>query len=319
MLFTFPSRNYSTIGRKRYLALPSGLGRFPQNYTCSVVLKKSERRLNFFVYETITLYGIPFQVFSTKVKLCNFSISLSSNQLTLTTLILHERQPTSSLLLLSQRDSRFRFLLHNMSLSYFLFARHYSGNHLLVSFLAGTERFHFPTFPPIQLWIHCMATRFKPSRVTPFGNLWINACLAATQSLSQPTTSFIGLLRQGIHRTPLICFIEIAILFSFKCATPSTVEIVIKNNWTYPNNYLRTILCLFRKSKHYLLFPISIWTWGESNSWPPHCKWGVLAIWTTGPNSDWWACQDSNLGPQSYQDCALASWAIRPSLIQKDF
>ena len=73
-----------------------------------------------------------------------------------------------------------------------------------------------------------MATRFKPSRVTPFGNLWINACLAATQSLSQPTTSFIGLLRQGIHRTPLICFIEIAILFSFKCATPSTVEIVIK-------------------------------------------------------------------------------------------
>lgn len=226
MLFTFPSRNYSTIGRKRYLALPSGLGRFPQNYTCSVVLKKSERRLNFFVYKTFTFYGIPFQIYSTKVKLCNFSISLSSNQLTLTTLTLHERQPTSSNRLSSQRESKFISLLHNMSLSYFLFARHYSGNYLLVSFLAGTERFHFPAFPHIQLWIHCMVTRFKPSRVTPFGNLWINACLAATQSLSQPTTSFIGLLRQGIHRLPLICFIEIAIIFSFESATPDTVETV---------------------------------------------------------------------------------------------
>ena len=25
------------------------------------------------------------------------------------------------------------------------------------------------------------------------------------------------------------------------------------------------------------------------------------------PEFNWWACQDSNLGPQSYQDCALAS------------
>ena len=32
------------------------------------------------------------------------------------------------------------------------------------------------------------------------------------------------------------------------------------------------------------------------------------------PWIDWWAYQDSNLGPQSYQDCALASWAIRPSI-----
>lgn len=191
-----------------------------------MVLKKSERRLNLFIYETITLYGLPFQVYSIKVKFCNFSISLSSNQLILTTLILHERQPTSSNHPSSQRESGIKFLLHNMSLSYFLFVRHYSGNYLLVSFLAGTERFHFPAFPPLQLCIHCMAIRYNPNQVSPFGNLWINACLAATQSLSQPTTSFIGLLRQGIHRMPLICFIEIAILFSFKCATPSIVESV---------------------------------------------------------------------------------------------
>lgn len=151
VLFTFPSRNYFTIGRKRYLALPSGLGRFPRNYTCPVVLKKLERRSNLFIYKTFTFYGLSFQICSIKIKFCNFSISLSSNQLILTTPILHERQPTSSPHLSSQRESRFGFLLHNMSLSYFLFARHYSGNHLLVSFLAGTERFHFPAFPLIQL------------------------------------------------------------------------------------------------------------------------------------------------------------------------
>ena len=146
-----PSRNYCTIGRKRYLALPSGLGRFPRNYTCPVVLKKSERRPNFFIYKTFTFYGLSFQICSIKIKLCNFPTSLSPDQLILTTLILHERQPTSSTPPSSQRESGFVSLLHNMSLSFFLFARHYSGNNLLVSFLAGTERFHFPAFPHIQL------------------------------------------------------------------------------------------------------------------------------------------------------------------------
>lgn len=189
-----------------------------------MVLKKSEGRLNLFIYKTFTFYGLSFQICSIKIKLCNFPTSLSPGQLILTTPILHERQPTSSTPPSSQRESGFVSLLHNMSLSFFLFARHYSGNNLLVSFLAGTERFHFPAFPHIQLWIYYMATRYKPSRVTPFGNLWINACLAATQSLSQPTTSFIGLLCQGIHRMPLICFIEIANIFSFKCAKQCIVK-----------------------------------------------------------------------------------------------
>ena len=69
-----------------------------------------------------------------------------------------------------------------------------------------------------------MVTRFEPSWITPFGNPRIKACLTAPRGLSQPTTSFIGLLRQGIHRMPLIGFIEITILFSFKCATTDTVN-----------------------------------------------------------------------------------------------
>lgn len=97
-----------------------------------------------------------------------------------------------------------------------------------------------------------MVTRFEPSWITPFGNPRIKACLTAPRGLSQPTTSFIGLLRQGIHRMPLIGFIEITILFSFKCATPSIVETVIYKNWTYPNNCLRyNTLSLFTKIKDF--------------------------------------------------------------------
>ena len=38
VLFTFPSRYWFTIDRDEYLALPRGRGRFPQDFTCPVVL-----------------------------------------------------------------------------------------------------------------------------------------------------------------------------------------------------------------------------------------------------------------------------------------
>ena len=44
----------------------------------------------------------------------------------------------------------------------------------------------------------------NPRRVSPFGNPWIEACLAAPQGLSQLAASFIASRRQGIHRLPLI-------------------------------------------------------------------------------------------------------------------
>ena len=39
VLFTFPSRYLCTIGLQEYLALGSGLPRFPRNFSCSVVLR----------------------------------------------------------------------------------------------------------------------------------------------------------------------------------------------------------------------------------------------------------------------------------------
>ena len=49
-----------------------------------------------------------------------------------------------------------------------------------------------------------MLTAHYRGRVTPFGDLRINARLAAPRSLSQLATSFVAYSRQGIHRVPLI-------------------------------------------------------------------------------------------------------------------
>ena len=61
--------------------------------------------------------------------------------------------------------------------------------------------FQFPGFASTHLWIQCEMT--PKSRVSPFGNPWIKACLSAPQGLSQTTTSFIAFYRLGIHRMHL--------------------------------------------------------------------------------------------------------------------
>lgn len=94
------------------------------------------------------------------------------------------------------------------SLGYSNFARHYSRNRCLLSLPQGTKMFQFPWLPPhnlcIQLWVH----RYESMRVSPFGYLRIKACLAASRSFSQPTTSFFGILCQGIHYVHLSNFLR---------------------------------------------------------------------------------------------------------------
>ena len=68
----------------------------------------------------------------------------------------------------------------------------------LISFPPGTKMFQFPGLPPAQS---------AGYRISPFGNLRIKGLLAPHRSLSQPYTSFIGILCLGIHHTPLRNFI----------------------------------------------------------------------------------------------------------------
>jgi hypothetical protein len=88
------------------------------------------------------------------------------------------------------------------------FARHYYRHRCLLSFPRGTKMFQFPRFPPNALYIQAQVTRHDSSRVSPFGHLRFKACLAAPRSLSQPTTSFIGILRQGIRCVRLSNFLR---------------------------------------------------------------------------------------------------------------
>lgn len=78
------------------------------------------------------------------------------------------------------------------------FARHYSRNRCLLSLPLGTKMFQFPRLPLPILYIQIRVTRHYPSRVPPFGHPRFKACLTAPRGLSQPTTSFFGILRQGI-------------------------------------------------------------------------------------------------------------------------
>src|SRR5690625_3112661 len=77
---------------------------------------------------------------------------------------------------------------------------------LLFSLPAGTEMFHFPTFPPTRLYIHPAVTH-QPNGlacgVSPFGHPGLTVWLSTPPGLSQIPTSFIGSYYQGIHRALL--------------------------------------------------------------------------------------------------------------------
>src|SRR3989338_7290445 len=62
VLFTFPSRYLFTIGDNGYLALERGRPRFPQGFTCPVVLGYCLELSFGFTYTTFTFYGRLFQI-----------------------------------------------------------------------------------------------------------------------------------------------------------------------------------------------------------------------------------------------------------------
>ena len=70
----------------------------------------------------------------------------------------------------------------------------------MLSLPPGTEMFQFPGFPVPTLCIQVGLTGHDPSRVSPFGDPWIDGWLTPPQGLSQSPTSFIGSRCQGIHR-----------------------------------------------------------------------------------------------------------------------
>ena len=66
--------------------------------------------------------------------------------------------------------------------------------------------FQFPGLAPTYLCIQYVVAGYSPARVSPFGHLRIEACVAAPRSLSQLPTSFIASWYQGIHRLLLVTY-----------------------------------------------------------------------------------------------------------------
>ena len=74
----------------------------------------------------------------------------------------------------------------------------------MLSFPRGTEMFQFPRCPPTRSMYSSAGSQGStwlgfPIRISPDHRL-----LPTPRSFSQVTASFIGLLRQGIHRTPFV-------------------------------------------------------------------------------------------------------------------
>ena len=138
-----------------------------------------------FVYGTVTLCGRPFHAGSTIRELCNSLIGWQSDRSGPTTLT-WQRLPALTPCEFGLYPVRSPLL----------------GASLLFSLPPATEMFHFAGFPLPALCVQAGVTGHDPCRVFPFGDPWIEACLAAPHGLSQPATSFIGFQRQGIHRVP---------------------------------------------------------------------------------------------------------------------
>lgn len=148
-------------------------------------LGEHHARPHAFSYRTLTVYGRPFQATSPNTR---FSHSRFHRQMEEDEPHNPHTQPLPGLTCAWFSLLRFRSPLLTES--------------QLFSLPMGTEMFHFPTFPPHQLYIHWVVTRHHSCWVSPFGHPRITARLTTPRGLSRPTTSFIGSWYQGIHRTP---------------------------------------------------------------------------------------------------------------------
>ena len=82
-----------------------------------------------------------------------------------------------------------------------LFARHYWGNRLFLSFPPGTKMFQFPGFAPSLRWYWIFNPVGCPIRIRPDQFVFANPRL-----FSQLTASFVACRSQGILHSPLLLF-----------------------------------------------------------------------------------------------------------------
>ena len=166
MLFTFPSRYSSTIGRGRYLALGSGLPRFPPDSSCPVVLKTGATPVPGVDDGTLTLSGRPFQNHS--------SPGTPSWQVRRVSRLSLRRLPT---------PPPHRPAGHSVA-GVWAAPVSFATTPGMLSFPRGTEMFQFPRFPRAGLCVHPAVTAHDRGGVASFGHPRISARWSAPRGLS---------------------------------------------------------------------------------------------------------------------------------------
>ena len=161
------------IGHRVVFSLGRWSSRIPTGFHVSRGTRGHPRVDQDFTYGAFTLYGGTFQ----------------SLLLSITNPTLGPHNPGITVVMPVWADPRSLAATNGISIDF------YSYRYLDVS---------VPCVRLTHLCIQCMMTGHNPCRVSPFGNLRIDACLAAPRSLSQLATSFFAFSRQGIHRTPLV-------------------------------------------------------------------------------------------------------------------
>ena len=139
---------------REYLALPDGAGRFPQDFSGPVVLRDTAEPVALHLQG----YHLLWRYFPG-----SFDFGVWSR--------LQALQP--------------RCRLNDIGLGYSPFARHYLGNHCCFLFLRVLRCFSSPGSLSLR------SDRSSTCRVSPFGNLRINACLqlpVAYRSLPRPSS-----------------------------------------------------------------------------------------------------------------------------------
>ena len=128
--------------------MEDGPPRFPQGFSCPVVLGNSAGASQPFAYRTVTFFGEPFRT----LRLDNRFVTPCEQA----------PQPRPS------EDSRFGlFRVRSPLLT----------ESRLISLPRGTEMVHFPRFAPSSLCIQPAVTGHDSSGVAAFGNPRIKACL----------------------------------------------------------------------------------------------------------------------------------------------
>ena len=163
------------------------------------------------MYGALTRYGASFQCASTTRQLCNSVFHLM--------LELSAPQPPAG--------NAIR-LFHQLGLGSTQFARRYYGCRCCFPFLPGTEMFQFPEFPLPVLCVQTGVPTHDGWWVSPFRHPRIRALSAAPRGFSQPHTSFIGAMCQGIHRWLFVAWISkmlvLAMQFSRSFTTRSGTQ-----------------------------------------------------------------------------------------------